>query len=97
MQSEITLLIWLLLLILLSSNLFNKLDNTGIYDNDTQLLNIYLKFLICLTLEVFHFEIFGKDDNDIHLLNIKPTFLTFEKFHLEISGNNDNDKHSLNI
>ena len=52
--------------------------------------NIYL---ILLTLEVFHFEISGNDDNDEHPLNIRLILLTLEVFHFDISCNDDNDEH----
>ena len=53
--------------------------------------------LILLTLEIFHFEISGNDDNDEHPQNIKLMLSTFEIFHFEISGNDNNDEHPQNI
>ena len=43
-------------------------------------------------------DISGKDDNDEHLLNIKPILVNLIVFHFEISGKLDNnDEQSLNI
>ena len=42
-------------------------------------------------LEVFHFDIFGNEINDLHPPNIKHMFLIFEVFHFDISGNEINE------
>ena len=49
--------------------------------------------LILVTLEVFHFEISGKDDNDEYSLNILLIFVTLEVFHFEISGEMEENLH----
>ena len=46
-----------------------------------------------MTLDVFHFEISGKEDNELHPLNILDIFLTSDVFHFEISGKEDNELH----
>ena len=52
--------------------------------------------LILLTLEVFHFEISGKLDNDEHPLNIEYIMVTLSVFQLEISGIDEREEHPLN-
>ena len=49
--------------------------------------------LVLVTLEIFHFEISGKDDNELHSQNIKFILVTLEIFHFEISGKDDNELH----
>ena len=44
-----------------------------------------------MTLLVFHFDISGKDSNDIQFLNIKLRVSTDSVFHFDISGNSFND------
>ena len=50
-----------------------------------------------ITLEVFHLEISGNDDNEEHPENIYHIFVILDVFHLEISGNDNNDEHPENI
>ena len=52
---------------------------------------------ILLILEVFHFEISSKYDNNSQLENIKFIFVTAEIFHFEISGKDNNDLQFENI
>ena len=59
----------------------------GIFNESLQPSNI---LVIHLTLEVFHLDISGKEDNDEQPLNIKHITVTLEVFHLDISGNDDN-------
>ena len=56
------------------------------------LYNYKTKQLISVTLEVFHLEISGNDDNDEQPSNIFLISVTLEVFHLDISGNDDNDE-----
>ena len=46
---------------------------------------------ISLTLEVFHFDISGKDFNEQHPLNIQLISVTIEVFHSDKSGNDFNE------
>ena len=49
--------------------------------------------LILITLEVFHFDISGKDFNELHSSNKELISVTFEVFHFDISGNDINELH----
>ena len=50
--------------------------------------------LILLTLGIFHFEISGKEFNELQLENIHIILVTLSVFHLEISGkDNKEDKY----
>jgi len=51
------------------------------------------KFVIFATLFVIHFDISGKNDNDIQLPNKPSIFVTLFVFHFDISGNDNNDEH----
>ena len=62
--------------------------------NEWQLLKIKP---LSVTLEVFQFDIFGNDINDLHPKNIKLISLTLEVFQLDISGNDINELHPANI
>ena len=57
-------------------------------------MNIYKNIeLILLTLLVFHFDISGKDDNNLQFSNIEVILLTLLVFHFNISGNDNNYEH----
>ena len=45
-------------------------------------------------MDVFHFEISSKVNNDEHPQNIKFILVTFDVFHFEISGTVNNDEYS---
>ena len=53
--------------------------------------------LILVTLLVFHVEMSGNDDNDLHFLNILLIDLNLFVFHLEMSGNDIKDLQPENI
>ena len=53
--------------------------------------------LILVTLEVSHFEISGKESNELQFLNNLLILVTIEVFQFEISGNSNNESHSQNI
>ena len=46
---------------------------------------------------LFHFEISGKDNNDLHSPNIALILVTLLVFHFEISGKDNNDEHPPKI
>ena len=72
-------------------SLFYLLNFEGIFNDLLHPLNIPN---ILVTLEVFHFDISGNDDNEVHQPNIQLISVTLEVFHFDISGNDDNDLHS---
>ena len=47
-------------------------------------------------LDISHFDISGKDSNELHSLNILLIFLTFEVFQFDMSGNDINELHPEN-
>ena len=47
-----------------------------------------------ITLFIFHFEITGKHNKDLHLKKIKAIFIIFEVFYFEISGKDNKEKQS---
>ena len=50
-----------------------------------------------MTLDTFHFDISGKDNNEVQPLNKELIFLMFIVFHFDISGIFNSDVHPLNI
>ena len=56
----------------------------------------YDKTLLILELNIFHFEISGKEIKEEQLKNNLCKSITLLKFHLEISGNSFNDEHPQN-
>ena len=52
--------------------------------------------LILIILQVFHLEISGKDNKEIHPQKISPILIILKVFHFEISGKDDNDSQPQN-
>ena len=65
--------------------------------NTSSVLSLLYKLFISLILQVFHFDISGKDDNNSQLENIKLILLVLLISHFDISGKDNNEIKSENI